>query len=672
MKSNLLFLLFSILFIPASAQNKFINIIPKPSRIEQLPGNFRFGKQTILYAPSSANQEIKAIVSFFIQLMTPVTKITQGKEATTTTGIIFKINPSLTDSGEEGYHLTITKSQIIIEAQHAKGLFYGVETLRQLLPAEIEKKKPDQKNWTVPCLAITDKPRFKWRGFMLDVSRTFYSTDVVKKYLDIMALYKLNVFHLHLTDDQGWRIEIKKYPRLTDKKSTVFDDRFQQPAARSGFYTQAQLRDLVKYAKERNITIVPEIDIPGHSWPAIIAYPELGSNRKLDPPYVFPFLASWGVWGNQFTPNIFDPGNEQLYTFLDAVFSEIVDIFPSKYIHFGGDEVRHVIWEKEPRIQEFMKTKGLKNGKDLQSYFVARVIAIIKSKGRQPMGWNDILEGDPKQLAGTAMMSWLGQEAIIEAAKGGFEVVGTPSDYVYFDITQADRNDGTLSDLAYSNINTLEIVYNYNPAEGLTTAQEKYVLGEQANMWPALAQDVKDVNVQLFPRLIALAEGSWVALKDKNIVDFKTRLKAHYPRLNNLKVDYYKPGGYITGNWSPQDLTASYAAKEWNVTRKVYTNGRVYAGFYYTKGKNYMDITQVDLLENGKVISSDVHAGLADTFRGTNKTKTFQYNLKVDHYHPESEYTIRALIRGNKGTDSYGNFTFNLSPYKPFGRVEPD
>lgn len=676
MKHHFLFiLLFNILIGNAFSQQSSLSIIPQPCELIQKKGSFSFNPQTTV-SVSADQKEAKAVADFFVQFMRPATGFKYTTAAVKGTdpkaGVFFKINPTLANLGEEGYKLDVSSSLIVIEAANAKGLFYGFQSLRQLLPANIESPVLVKKvKWNVPAVSITDTPRFEWRGFMQDVSRTFYSVDVLKKYIDLMALYKLNVFHLHLTDDQGWRIEIKAFPKLTEKKSTVFDARFNQPAERSGYYTQDQLRDLVKYAQDRKITIVPEIDLPGHSWAAIIAYPQLGSNTKLSPDYIFPFLASWGIWGSQFTPNLLDPTKEEVYEFLNTVFTEVVAIFPSKYIHFGGDEANHRIWEKEPRIQEFIKAKGFKSGKDLQTYFVARVIDMIKSKGRSPMGWNDILEGDHTKLEGTAIMSWLGEDAIVEAAKGGFQVVGTPAGSVYFDITQADRNDGTLSDLAYGNINTLEVVYTYNPTEGLTPAEEKYVLGSQANMWPALAIEVKDVNVQLFPRMIALAEGAWTPLKDKNYSNFTNRLEKQYPRLDMLKIDYYRKGGYITGTWEPKDLTTEFATRDWDVSKKVYANGRIMAGFYFTKGTNFMQIERVDLLENGKVISSDVHPGLADTFRGTNKTKTFQYNLKVDAYKKGAKYTLRAKIKGDKGTDSYGNFTFNLCPYVPFSIIEP-
>jgi len=242
------------------------------------------------------------------------------------------------------------------------------------------------------------------------------------------------------------------------------------------------MKDLIRYAAERNITIVPEIDVPGHSWATLLAYPELGVNSKNYPNCVFPFLASWSYWGNQFTPNTLDPTNEKVYQFLDDVFGELAELFPSEYIHFGGDEVRHIIWDNEPHVQKFLKDNSLKNSMELQSYFVNRVCAIIKKKGKKPLGWNDILADSQNLTSETAIMLWLGSEAIAEAAKKGFYVVASPAGPLYFDIIQADRNDGTMSDLAYEEINTIENVYSYDPAIGLTPEEEKLVLGIQANL----------------------------------------------------------------------------------------------------------------------------------------------------------------------------------------------
>lgn len=645
------------------------NIIPKPLQSEEQTGTFLLNKKVGISTDAQFGGSAELLAEIIRQstgFKSPVT--TNGKAQS----IALVYDPSLNNLGEEGYTLEVSPKQVIIKAANAKGAFYATQSLRQLLPAQIETgARVKNVTWEIPCVKIQDQPRFEWRGYMKDVSRTFYGVDVIKKYLDVMALYKMNVFHWHLTDDQGWRIEIKKYPELTSPLATQFHESENQPAERSGFYTQEQIKDIVKYAADRQITIVPEIDVPGHSWPTLLVYPQLAVNKNHTPNYVFPFCSAWGYWGNQFTPNTLDPTKEEVYQFLDDVFGELATLFPGEYIHFGGDEVMHHFWQREPHIQAYMKEKGMNNVGDLQNYFVGRVSNIIASKGKKPIGWNDILEHHESLTKETAIMSWLGANAIEKAAQNGFYTVATPASHLYFDITQADRNDGTMCDLAYPNINSMERIYNYNPTGNLSKEQSKYVLGVQANMWPAVPQEVKDVNVNNFPRLLGVAEIGWCPAEGKDYADFQNRLKENYPRLDAMKVDYYKPGGYITGTWSPDDIKAEYAALEYDVTPKVYTNGRIIAGYYFTKGENHLQISKVDLLQDGKVISVDEHEGLADTFRGTNGTKNFWYNLKVDDFNPKSKYTVRATVKGKNGTDSYGNFTFNLSPYEPFTVAEP-
>lgn len=647
------------------AQESRFAIIPKPSEMIAQNGEFSLNPQTLIYI----NKENRSEIQEFVKLIKTATgfdlKIEQ--ENARKKGIHFVLDQQLKNVPQEGYTLDIKSDNIIVKASSATGLYYATQTLRQLLPSTIEKQTIVQNSrWTVPNASITDAPRYHWRGYMQDASRTFYSVDVIKKYLDVMALYKMNTFHWHLTDDQGWRIEIKKYPKLTSEKATVFHHTTHQPAERSGFYTQEQIKEVVAYAKARHITIVPEIDVPGHSWPTILVYPELGVNQNSYPNHVFPFVSSWGYWGNQFTPNTLDPTKEIVYQFLDDVFTEVVGLFPGQYIHFGGDEVRHDLWEKEPHVTDFMKKNNLKTVTELQSYFVKRVSHIISSKGRKPMGWNDILVDAKNLPKETAIMSWLGADAIKQAVKNGFESVATPTAPMYFDITQADRDDGTMSDLAYGNINTIARVYQYDPSQGLSPEEEKLVLGVQANQWTALPQEVKDMNVQNFPRLLAVAETGWTAQSKKDFSDFSLRLDQHYDRLDELKVDYYKSGGYTVAKWSPATVTEQFKEMTIDVTKKVYTTGRVQAGFFFTGGKNFLEIDGVELLENGKVIAVDDHHALADKFRGTNKIKPFFYNFEVKQYHPNATYTIRALVRSVGGTDSNGNFTFNLSPYQPF------
>ncbi len=662
-------LLFISLFFFISSQAADITIIPQPQSLIQNKENFEINSNTSIKLINAKEADIEPLISILRSATGYKLPISNRSGKNT---ITFQIDRRLKLPSNEAYTLDVTNGKIIAKGKSKAGLFYASQSLRQLLPAVIEDgQKVENGNWQIPGLRIEDYPRYEWRGYMKDVSRTFYGVDVVKKYLDVMALYKLNTFHWHLTDDQGWRIEIKKYPKLTSEQATIFHHSENQPTKRSGFYTQEEIKEVVAYAKALNITIVPEIDVPGHSWPTILVYPELGVNKNSYPFHIFPFVSSWGYWGNQFTPNTLDPTKEEVYTFLKDVFTEIAELFPGEYIHFGGDEVRHILWEKEPHVLEFMKANKIDNVKKLQSYFVHRVSEIINDLGKSPIGWNDILADDENLSKNTAIMSWLGAASIKDATSNGFKAVATPSSHIYFDITQANRNDGTPSDLAYGHINSLDRIYAYDPSSGLSKDEEKLVLGVQANMWTALTQDLKDMNIHVFPRLLALAEIAWTQLDNKDFDSFMTRLEGEQKRLDALKMDYYKPGGYIAGTWSSKDIQETYSTIQFDVTSKVYTNGKAVAGFFFTKGSNYLEIDGVKLLENGKVISEDSHHALADAFRGTNKVKPFYYNLEVSSYNPNANYSIEAQVRGAGGTDSEGNFTFNLLPENDFSIVEP-
>ncbi|MDF2516521.1 MAG: beta-N-acetylglucosaminidase [Sphingobacterium sp.] len=668
MKKLFISAILSLIIGQISQAQSIVNIIPKPQEITYGKGVFQLDNLTTI---SFKNCSVKD-VGLFIQQLRQASHYPMIEKKQSSNTIEFILDKKLNVPSDEGYHLDVSAKKVTVKAKTAHGLFNASQSLRQILPSAIEANNETNREtaWSIPAVAIKDYPRYHWRGYMKDVSRTFYSINTVKKYLDVMALYKMNTFHWHLTDDQGWRIEIKKYPKLTAENTTVFHRTEKQPAERSGFYTQDQIKEVIQYAKERNITIVPEIDVPGHSWPTILAYPTLGVNKNSYPNHIFPFVSSWGYWGNQFTPNTLDPTKEATYQFLDDVFTEIAALFPGSYIHFGGDEVRHDLWEKEPHVQEFMKQHQIADVKALQSYFVQRVSAIIVQKGKKPIGWNDIL-ADAKNLPkSTAIMSWLGEEAIKEATKDGFKAVATPASHLYFDITQADRNDGTMTDLAYPQINSLERVYNFDPSNGLTALEDQLLLGVQGNMWSALAQDVKDMNVQNFPRLLAVAEIGWASMSKKDYAEFCRRLDANLPRLDSMRIDYYHPGGYIAGTWTSNDIREEYGTLTFDVTKKVYDNGRAQAGFFFTEGKNFLEIDAVQLLQDGRVIDEDGHHALADKFRGTNKVKPFYYNFTVKDYNPNAKYEIKARVRGAGGVDSKGNFTFNLSPTLPFSKTE--
>ncbi len=645
------------------------SIIPKPQEMVFGEGSFKVGRKVDIVASS---EQALPTANFLKELL----ESSSSKSVTVKTGaeqagaINLVLDPSFENSNKEAYTLNVAKDNIVIKAGDVAGLFYGVQSLRQLMPPTVESDVALKENnsFRVPVVDIVDEPRFGWRGYMKDVSRTFYSVDVVKKYLDVMALYKMNVFHFHLTDDQGWRIEMKKYPQLTSEQTTQYPEQYNQPAERSGYYTQEQIRDIVKYAADRGITVVPEIDVPGHSWPTLLVLPELGVNDNRKPDHVFPFTAAWGHWGNQFTPNTLDPTNEAVYEFLDDVFGEVVELFPSEYIHFGGDEVMHHFWMAEPHVRDFMKRNKMTDEKQLQSYFVKRVTDIIVAKGRKPIGWNDIL-ADASLTKQAAIMCWLGENAIVKAANNGYYSVATPTFPLYFDITQSDRNDGTMCDLNYGHINTLKAIYEYNPTEGVSSENQNYVLGVQANQWPAVPQEVKDINVQNFPRLLGLAEIAWSSADDKDFEEFSQRIEDNKARLDVLKVDYYKEGGYIVNSWSPQDIGTEYQIKEWDVTPKVYASGRATAGFYMTKGGNNLEVESVELLKDGEVISSDEHHAVA--MERKNIFRPYNYSLEVKEYDPNAKYTIRASVKGQGGVDSYGNVTFSLNPYEPFTVVEP-
>jgi len=665
-KTKSLLLILALIAVKASNAQTSSTIIPKPQQIEVQTGQFVLDKQTSVSFHNTDGKPVKLLIDQIRQ----VTHFPLATKKQKENSISFLLDKKFLADKPEAYELSVTAQRITVKANSAAGLFNASQSLRQLLPTAIESNAVTQQTqWSIPAVHIKDFPRYSWRGYMQDVSRTFYDVDVIKKYLDIMALYKLNTFHWHLTDDQGWRIEIKKYPKLTSEQATQFHRTESQPAARSGFYTQEQIKDVIAYAKARNITVVPEIDIPGHSWPTILAYPELGVNQNSYPNHIFPFVSSWAYWGTQFTPNTLDPTSERVYEFLDNVFTEIAQLFPAEYIHFGGDEVRHELWAKEAHVKKFMSAHNIPNVHALQSYFVQRVSDIITKKGKKPIGWNDILADAANLPRTTAIMSWLGDKAMKDATSHGFKAVATPASHLYFDITQADRNDGTMSDLGYPQINSLQKVYEYDPSTGLTAEEDKLVLGVQANQWTALTQELKEMNIHNFPRLIALSEIAWSSRENKDYPDFQHRLSSTLPRLDSLRIDYYKPGGYIVAHWDSTSISSTYKQLQLDVSKQVYANGRIQVGFLYLNGKNYLEIDQVELLENGTVIGRDEHHAQADTFRGTNKIKPYFYNFKIDHYKDDATYEIRYTVRGVGGSDSKGNITFNLSPYENFSKT---
>ncbi|WP_205503755.1 beta-N-acetylhexosaminidase [Rufibacter psychrotolerans] len=525
-----------MLHLRASAQEKYrYAIIPKPVKLEEREGEFTLNKKTTIYL-SSATADLKKATDFLSDLVRNATgnPLMYTDKAAKKNSIHVSLDSSITH--QEGYELTVSSKSIQIKAKTPAGAFLAVQSLRQLFPADIEAST-NLKRFTIPAVHIQDEPRFAYRGVMLDVARHFMPLNFIKKYIDLLAFYKINTFHFHLTEDQGWRIEIKKYPKLQQvgawRKETLIGHNNDKPRQYDGkryggYYTQEELKELVKYAQDRFITIIPEIEMPGHSQAALAAYPELGCSPDAN----YEVATHWGIFKDIYCPN------EATFTFLEDVLTEVMAIFPSKYIHIGGDEAPKDAWKKSAYAQEVIKREGLKDEHELQSYFIQRMEKFLNSKGRSIIGWDEILEGG---LAPNAtVMSWRGEKGGIAAAKQGHKVIMSPSSHLYIDSyqTKAGRKG---EPLAIGRYLPLEKVYSYNPVpKSLTPEEGKLVLGAQANLWTEYIPTSDHAEFMSFPRICALAEITWTPLAQKNYQDFLKRLNSNIQHLDKLKVNYSK------------------------------------------------------------------------------------------------------------------------------------
>lgn len=517
------------------AQSSEINIIPKVRSVESRSGEFLLDRTTRIVARSSAEKRSADALNQILQnrfgFKLKVTGNTQSNS------IVFE------DAGPMGhddlsvppgeYVLNIATDQIRIRG-HEIGRFYAIQSLSQLLPATRTDRI------ALPALKIDDAPRFRYRGMHLDISRHFQPVQFVKRYIDLMSQYKFNFFHWHLTDDQGWRIEIKKYPKLTElgsKRPETVKERNLTPyigdgIPHGGYYTQKEIKDVIEYAKARHITVIPEIELPGHASAAIAAYPHLGC--KTD--YQYKVQTTWGIFKETFCPT------DETFKFLEDVLEETIELFKdSPYIHIGGDEVLKDHWKESAFVQELKKKENLKDEHEVQSYFVRRIEKFINSKGKKIIGWDEILEGG---LAPNAtVMSWRGMKGGIEAAKAKHDVIMTPTDFVYFDYGQGDPAYEPLNIGSYV---PLEKVYSFEPVpKELTPEEAKYIIGGQANVWTEYIKTASHVEYMAFPRMLALAEVVWSRAEDRNYADFLRRLNAHLPRLDVQNVNYRipEPGG---------------------------------------------------------------------------------------------------------------------------------
>jgi hexosaminidase len=531
-----------VLFLVRFSNAQKISIIPEPVKIVEKKGVFVLPK---IIEISASNIEVETVQ--FLQ--SKLTQATGYKAFVNRKGKLPHITLSLnsindSELGAEGYKLSVSNSSVYIKANQSAGLYYGIQSLLQLLPPQIESKTlVNGVKWTMPSVEITDYPRFGWRGLMLDVSRHFFSKVDVKTYIDNMARYKFNLLHWHLTDDEGWRVEIKSYPNLTVKGAynaervgyfnTFAAPPADEPRTYGGFYTQEEIKEIVAYAKTKHIDILPEIDVPGHSLAAVVSYPELSFTPGVEKYQVRSGeeLFDWsGPHVKGYLDNTLNPANPKVYSFLDKVFTELGTMFPFGYIHIGGDECPKNYWEKDAAIAELMKKEGLKDMNEVQSYFTKKVVKIVESKGKKAIGWDEILEGG--LAPGAAVMSWRGEAGGIEAVKQGHEVVMTPTQYCYIDFMQADS---ALEAKVYSTL-LLKKAYSYEPiAAGM---DPKYVKGIQANLWSEQLYNIRYAEYMTWPRGMATAEVAWSPASNKNWESFTNKVEDQFKRLDFTETNY--------------------------------------------------------------------------------------------------------------------------------------
>ena len=548
MKKLLLTLAAGIVLCSCGSHDPQIAIVPYPNHLETGRGTYRVTDRPVTCDSRTDERTQRAVVGFAARLAT----VTGGTNPVTVadevpaSGIRFVTDESLP---AEGYELNVDGEGIEVRASQFPGFLYALQSLEQLLPAAVYGTEPaPDAAWEVPCVKIADAPRFAYRGMHLDVARHFFSVDEVKRYIDVMAIHKLNTLHWHLTDDQGSRIEIKRYPELTAvgsiRKATVVRKEWgtYDGTPYGGFYTQDEIRDVVKYAADRGVTVIPEIDLPGHMLAALTAYPELGCTGG---PYEV-----WGRWG--VADDVLCPGREKTFEFLEGVLTEVMELFPSEYIHIGGDECPKVRWEKCPRCQAKIRQLGLKDDGEhtaehyLQSYVTDRIGKFLARHGRRIIGWDEILEG--RAPSDAVVMSWRGSEGGIAAAKLGHDVIMTPNSHLYFDYYQSLDTDA--EPFGIGGYIPMEQVYSYDPAfPELTPEQQKHILGVQANLWTEYVLSDEHLEYMLLPRLAALSEVQWCLpeTKDWNRFIGSFRMDKIYSQLG------YEFAKHIFG------VTASYA-----------------------------------------------------------------------------------------------------------------
>lgn len=640
--------------------------MPQPVKMQTQPGAFQLGSRTRIVT-DAASQITGTQLADRLRTATGnafKSSVANGRAVQKNT-ILLTTNGADAMLGPEGYTLNVTPEGAVIRATDQAGMFYGVQTLLQLLPPEVfATNRVRGVKWSLPCIEIADQPRFKWRGLMLDVSRHFFTKGEVKRLLDLMASQKLNTFHWHLVDDQGWRIEIKKYPKLTEigawrtnaslvrphhgTPPVTAHPAWAEPTAfgpdgrYGGFYTQEDIREVVAYAAARHITVIPEIEMPGHSVAALAAYPQFSCTGG-------PFSTDAGAGVLR---GIYCAGKEESFAFLRDVLTEVIPLFPARYIHIGGDEVQKDTWQKCPNCQARIKAEKLKNEEELQSYFLRRMEKFISSHGKMLIGWSEILQGGLPQNA--VVMDWIGGGK--EAAKAGHDVVMSPQSYCYFDHYQS--RDLALEPRGIGGFLPLEKVYAFEPVPaGLDAQHAMHILGAQANLWTEYIASQSHLEYMMFPRVFALAEAVWSPKEARNWSGFTNRLGAHERRLALLEVNHRHNVSAPIGEWMPSQIRPEIATLDWDVSLRVTGAGQYRMTLEYTTGNHGISIASLALLEDGREVACDAHEGFAGA-----EPRSPVYVLELPAFKPGARYTLRAAVKGEGGTDSRGIISCVLKP----------
>lgn len=634
------------LFIALSLQKvEHLNIIPYPVDSQILEGKWELKSNDSIYYDSSikGSEEVANLCAEFLR------KVTGFKLPLTTdsisTGISFEYSSSVKE--EEGYDITsVQNGKFIISGSTRKGLFNGYQTLLQLLPIDVFSDSKVETLFVTPIVKIHDYPRFEWRGFMADVSRHFLTIEALKSLIDGMAINKMNVLHIHLADDQGWRIEIKKYPKLIEvgsvrKSSPVMWHRDQQDGKQYGpfYYTQDELRDLIKYAELRNIVIVPEIEMPGHSLAALASYPEYSCTGGPFEPW-----CQWGVSGD-----VFCAGKDESFKFLQNILEEVFDLFSNTvYIHVGGDECPKQRWQKCEKCQKRIKDEQLKDENELESWFIEQMSKWVQSKGRQLIGWDEIMEGGIPE--GAIVMSWRSTSAGQEAARQNHKVIMADWGYLYLPRYQFPS---PLDPYEYNNnLVTIRTVYSYDPRNGLDEDSQKNVIGVQTSLWSEYVWGMDDLHWKTFPRSCALAEIAWTPLENKDWTRFvKIVTESQLPRLKQMGLNVAPLAMHSDAQWLKNEIPEKWVSVQWPVTDSIDRTGRYEIIFVKNGGESSLKIRNVKLLFDLVEVGKDEHEGLA---ADVPKDVVYSINQQTK---PTSgvKIFITAEVMSVDGTDSHGH-----------------